>query len=144
MFHFPGCPPHDLWIQSWVTGHYPRRVSPFGYPWINAYLRLPKAFRSLSRPSSAISAMASTLRSYSLDLFHAAPHRLRQRCFTACHCCFLTSFLCSFQGAHKKPACADPSKRHRVQRRKNDQVAGSSPDFHLPMPIYSAPYRPRI
>ena len=68
MFHFPGCPPHELWIHSWVTGHYPGRVSPFGYLRINAYLRLPEAFRSLSRPSSAISAMASTLRSYSLDL----------------------------------------------------------------------------
>ena len=68
MFHFPGCPPHELWIHSWVTGHCPGRVPPFGYPWINAYLRLPRAFRSLSRPSLAISALASTLRSSSLDL----------------------------------------------------------------------------
>ena len=51
-----------------VTGHCPGRVPPFGHPWINAYLRLPMAFRSLSRPSSAISALASTLRSFSLDL----------------------------------------------------------------------------
>ena len=42
------------------------RVSPFGDPWINGYLRLPKAFRSLLRPSSALSAKASTLRSSSL------------------------------------------------------------------------------
>ena len=68
MFHFPGCPPHNLWIQLRVTGHYPGRVPPFGNPRITAYLRLPKAYRSLSRPSSAISAMASTLRSCSLDL----------------------------------------------------------------------------
>ena len=68
MFHFPGCPPVRLWIHLTVTGHYPGRVPPFGYPRINAYLQLPAAFRSLSRPSSAISAMASTLRSYSLDL----------------------------------------------------------------------------
>jgi hypothetical protein len=42
----------------------PSRVSPFGNLWINGYLRLPKAFRSLSRPSSAPSAKASTLCSY--------------------------------------------------------------------------------
>ena len=68
MFHFPGCPPTNLCVQLVVTGHCPGRVPPFGYPWIDAYLRLPTAFRSLSRPSSAISALASTLRSYSLDL----------------------------------------------------------------------------
>ena len=36
-------------------------VSPFGYLWINACLRLPKAFRSLPRPSSVLSAKASAL-----------------------------------------------------------------------------------
>ena len=33
-------------IQSWMTGHYSRRVSPFGNPRINACLRLLEAFRS--------------------------------------------------------------------------------------------------
>ena len=69
----PRVPPVKLWIHLTVTEHYLRRVPPFGYPWINAYLRLPMAFRSLSRPSSAISALASTLRSSSLDLFAAQP-----------------------------------------------------------------------
>ena len=64
----PRVPPVKLWIHLTVTEHYLRRVPPFGYPWINAYLRLPMAFRSLPRPSSAISALASTLRSCSLDL----------------------------------------------------------------------------
>ena len=68
MFHFPGCPPTSLCIQLVVTGHYPSRVPPFGNLRILAYLQLPEAYRSLSRPSSAISAMASTLRSCSLDL----------------------------------------------------------------------------
>ena len=41
-----------------------RRVSPFRYLRIRAYLQLPVAFRSLSRLSSALSAKASTLRSF--------------------------------------------------------------------------------
>ena len=43
-------------------------VSPFRYLRIRAYLQLPAAFRSLSRLSSALSAKASTLRSFLLDL----------------------------------------------------------------------------
>ena len=77
MFHFPGCPPMNLWIQFMVTGHYPGRVPPFGNSWINAYLQLPRTYRSLSRPSSAISALASTLRSSSLDLASTATPFLR-------------------------------------------------------------------
>ncbi len=46
------------------------RVSPFGYLRIVAYLRLPAAFRSWSRPSSANGAMASTLCSSLLDFFY--------------------------------------------------------------------------
>ena len=37
-------------------------VSPFGNLWITAYVRLPTAYRSLSRPSSAPSAKAFALR----------------------------------------------------------------------------------
>ena len=44
------------------------RVSPFGHLRISGYLLLPAAFRSLSRPSSALSAKASTLRSFLFDL----------------------------------------------------------------------------
>ena len=47
-------------------------VSPFGYLRINGYLLLPEAFRSLSRPSSALSAKASTLRSYCLTFLQSA------------------------------------------------------------------------
>ena len=41
-----------------------RRVSPFRYLRIFGYLLLPEAFRSLSRLSSALSAKASTIRSF--------------------------------------------------------------------------------
>ena len=44
------------------------RVSPFGNLRIKAHLRLPEAFRSLSRPSSALSAKAFPLRPLQLDL----------------------------------------------------------------------------
>ena len=45
-----------------------RRVSPFGNLRINAYVQLPEAYRSLSRPSSAPDAKAFPLRSFQLDL----------------------------------------------------------------------------
>ena len=44
------------------------QVSPFGHSRIDGYLRLPETFRSLSRPSSALSAKAFPLCSFSLDL----------------------------------------------------------------------------
>ena len=45
-------------------------VSPFGYPRIKAYLQLPAAFRSLSRPSSAPNAKAFSVCSSSLELLN--------------------------------------------------------------------------
>ena len=60
-----------LWIQYTVTGS-ASRVSPFRYLRIPACLRLPVAFRSLSRLSSALSAKASTLRPFLLNLRSAA------------------------------------------------------------------------
>ena len=104
-----------LWIHLMVTGHYPRRVSPFGYPRLNACLRLPEAFRSLPRPSSAISAMASTLRSCSLDLFPlvlppASVEPAGFRTIRSVSSMFRLS-LCSFQGA-LKARFPDPSKRY--------------------------------
>ena len=53
-----------------------RRVSPFRYLRINGYLLLPEAFRSLSRLSSALSAKASTIRSFQHDQL-AFSHGLR-------------------------------------------------------------------
>jgi hypothetical protein len=45
-----------------------RRVSPFGCLRIKAYVPLPEAYRSLSRPSSAPDAKAFPLRSFLLNL----------------------------------------------------------------------------
>ena len=61
-------PLHTLCIGVWIL-----RVFLSGFPHSdicgsNGYLLLTAAFRSLSRPSSALSAKASTLRSSSLEL----------------------------------------------------------------------------
>ena len=57
--------PHlRLFDSTQVDGVSLRRVSPFGNPGINAYVQLPQAYRSLSRPSSAPDAKAFPLRSY--------------------------------------------------------------------------------
>ncbi len=62
MFQFPELPLYTyvFSIQFIVLT---MRVAPFGNLWITGYLRLPKAYRSLSRPSSAPSAKAFTMRS---------------------------------------------------------------------------------
>ena len=53
--------------SPYADGGILRRVSPFRDLRIKGYLLLPAAYRSLSRLSSALSAKASTLRSYMLD-----------------------------------------------------------------------------
>src|SRR4051795_12017423 len=75
MFQFSPLALVPLWIQGRVTRHDSRRVSPFGHPRINAYVRLPEAFRSLSRPSSPVRAKASTVRPCSLDRISSHVHR---------------------------------------------------------------------
>ena len=51
-----------------VSWFFTMSVSTFGDLRIEAYLQLPEAYRSLSRPSSAPDAKAFTLCSYSLEL----------------------------------------------------------------------------
>ena len=135
-----------------MTEHSLRRVPPFGYPRIIACLRLPVAFRSLPRPSSAISALASTLRSSSLDLLclRAALLRPLRRPFgllvSAC-----SLFLCSFQGADERPpgeilSPGEPSKRYSEGIWKNEILrrflSGSSPRrFALRLSFALAPVR---
>jgi hypothetical protein len=50
MFHFPGFPPHALYIQARVTPHDGCRVPPFGHPRIKALSATP---RGLSRPDTS-------------------------------------------------------------------------------------------
>jgi hypothetical protein len=51
--------PRSLRSRSWSSS-YRRWVSPFGNPWIKASSQLPTAYRSVARPSSPLSAKAST------------------------------------------------------------------------------------
>ena len=66
-FSSPGSLPYpmDSGMDAWSLS---MRVSPFRDPWIAGYLLLPTAFRSLSRLSSALSAKASALCSFLLNL----------------------------------------------------------------------------
>ena len=64
-FSSPGSLPYAMDLRTDTF----RWVSPFRHPRIYAYVQLPVAFRSLSRLSSALSAKASALRPYSLNLF---------------------------------------------------------------------------
>ena len=66
-FSSPGSPRIAMYLPYAACG-LRMRVSPFGHPRIAGYVRLPAAFRSLSRPSSASSAWAFALRPFSLDL----------------------------------------------------------------------------
>ena len=64
--------PHvHLFDSMHVAAVLPQRVSPFGNLRIDAYVPLPEAYRSLSRPSSAPDAKAFPLRSSLLDLLIA-------------------------------------------------------------------------
>ena len=62
-FSSPGSPCMAIYSPCSDLG-FPGRVSPFRYLRIVGYLLLPEAFRSLSRLSSALSAKASTIRSF--------------------------------------------------------------------------------
>ena len=92
MFHFPWFRSIALCIQTTVSRHDSRRVSPFGNLRIKACLPLPGAYRSLPRPSSPTDAKASIVRPYALD------HEIwssRRSCLPF-----------SMQLSKNKPACA--------------------------------------
>ena len=63
-FSSPGLPSCNYLFHYMIHGVYSMWVSPFGNLRIKAYLRLPEAYRRLSRPSSAPGAKAFTLCSY--------------------------------------------------------------------------------
>ena len=66
-FSSPGYLLCDYFIHHRILTHYHKWVSPFGNLRVDGCLLLTAAYRSLPRPSSAPSAKAFTLCSYSLD-----------------------------------------------------------------------------
>ena len=71
MFQFPWFPRFELCVRSTVRRHAPARVSPFGYLRLNSgCTRLPGAFRSVPRPSSARDAQAFPIRPGSFSSKH--------------------------------------------------------------------------
>ena len=76
MFQFPTFPSNVLlysYADDWTF--ISNRVSPFRNLWINGYLLLPTAYRSLSRLSSALGAKSFTLCSQQLNLLASHKHR---------------------------------------------------------------------
>ncbi len=83
------CSCTDAWSLS-------MRVSPFRNPWINGYLLLPTAFRSLSRLSSAPSAKASAPCPFLLGLSPFLPHSVAAARSFFLTCCFFYCIVCFF------------------------------------------------
>ncbi len=124
-FSSPGSPRMVMYSPC-GGGVFPRRVSPFRHRWIDGYLPLPSAFRSLSRLSSALSAKASTPCSCYLDQtgpcgprvhsvaprsFGGAPLRPRppsgMRLAAHPRMSFLFGYsMCGFQGTIRRACCA--------------------------------------
>ena len=108
-----------------------RGVAPFGYPWITACSRLPRASRSVPRPSSPPSAKASTRCPY--------PARPRATPQPAC------PQPCPGLGTPQIPSGSEP-RSDPVQRSSHNHThACSTPDAHghgltaLPHPVRGAP-----
>ena len=68
MFQFRRFPAYAYLIQRTLTEYCSAGFPHSEIRGYNAYVRLPTAYRSLSRPSSALDAKAFPLRSFQLDL----------------------------------------------------------------------------
>ena len=74
----------DVWPST-------RRVAPFGNPGISTYLQLRPAYRSLSRPSSPLGALASPVRPWLLYVYHKRHHVLMLAIALFFICCSISS-----------------------------------------------------
>jgi len=80
MFQFGQFPPQALCVQTWVAGHDPGRVSPFGYLRIKALLAAPRSFSSSQgprpNPPSLFEGQRSGRRGLAPSVPNSVPRRL--------------------------------------------------------------------
>ena len=81
MFQFRRFPTYAYLIQRRLTEYCSAGFPHSEIRGYNAYVRLPTAYRSLSRPSSALDAKAFPLRSLQLDLLAPSSAYLDQETF---------------------------------------------------------------
>jgi hypothetical protein len=113
MFHFPGFPPHALYIQARVTPHDGCRVPPFGHPRIKALSATP---RGLSRPDT------SFIGSWYQGIHRAPLNTYTQRTTRTTRC---SHPLSSSQTPHRTP---NPPWEPPARRNHADDVdPGSGP-----------------
>ena len=106
MYQFERFPPQALWIQTWVTGHDPGRVSPFGHPRISALLAAPRGF---SQPH------ASFIGSWRQGI-HRGPFVTWPRCSRS---------LSSSQGPHEAAILRTVRSVRRARTLRTEQRAAS-------------------
>ena len=103
MFQFTGFASTDLCIQSGIL--LAEWVSPFGHRGINACCQLLRAFRRLPRPSSPLTAKASTVDAYSLDHITRSCLQVRSTLNISPNCLNDTSKLGESSDACYVPSC---------------------------------------
>ena len=113
MFQFPRLPLPSLCVQLEVMGNDSHRVYPSGDPRVKGYVLLTVAYRSLSRPSSASCAKASTVCPYHL-LFDGSNIHCSRRC--------ASSKAIKMRSSYKKIFC------HAMQLSRYNESEPSKPD----------------
>ncbi len=123
------------------------RVAPFGDPRIRAYLQLPVAYRSLSRPSSPARAKASTMRPFLLRPLRFYTSQVREnsrwrsslRSFyarTKAYLAFIISARCSIGEYHHVKELGSSHDPGGVSR-----IRTGDPRYAKPM-LYHLSYNP--
>ena len=96
-----------------------RWVSPFGHCRIKACCQLPDTFRRLPRPSSPLTAKASTVCAYSLD--HITSSRLEAGASLPCY-----NDTCFKMAARSSPDSSQTLLRHKLSKNRKPTSTSAS------------------